>query len=83
MKFYKVTHYAVQVKYNMPFDLLDNEDFYDMARAKQDKGVDCFEDEEILPEHEALALDGKIFVDNNFPCSHIATVSWSYITGEA
>lgn len=79
----KVNFFSVQVKYSGSFEDYSKDQLFEMAKAKQDHGVDCI-DETIEVEDDTIAkqLDGKVVIDNTYPCNKICTVGWSYIAEE-
>lgn len=78
----KVSFFSTQVKYSGDFEDYKKEDLFKMAIAKQDKGVDCFDKSENFPDTQAKWFDGRIWVDNTYPCNKIATVKWSYFDSQ-
>lgn len=75
----QVNRYSVQVKYSGDFEDYTDQEFFQMALQKCDRGVDAFDYSLEVLESEAKKLDGKVEVENAYPCNSIAVVRWSYI----
>lgn len=75
----RVNFYSTQVKYHGNLEDYTTEQLLEMAKADQDRGIDTFDHDIITDEIEARKLDGKVQIDDRYPCNKICVVSWSYI----
>ncbi len=79
----KVSFFSTQVKYSGDFEDYTKEEFLKMAIAKQDKGIDCYEETiEVVSDRIAQELATIIVVDNYYPCNKIAIVKWATIDSQ-
>ena len=78
----KVDYFRTEVNYTGRFDEYTLEDWKAKAIAKQDRGIDCFNETREETEGFAKVIDGKFLVDNKYPSNKIAVVSWAHITYE-
>ena len=74
----KVDFFSVQVKYSGSFEAHTKAYFWVLAKAKAER-VDPFDRQEEFDDDAALKLDGEVWVEDTYPCNHIATVKWAYI----
>ena len=77
----KVNFYKTEVKYTGCYDDYSWQDFFEMAKAKQDKGIDCFDRCEDIPDSKAHRIDDEVVVFDN-PCNKTVYVEWAYIVEE-
>lgn len=77
MKKVRVNFYKVEVKYSGDIEDYDIEDLYNMAIAAQERRCDFSPDEELLiPETEARALDGLVRLGSVYPSNKLCYVEW-------
>ena len=72
---YEVSFYSAEVEYSGDFTDYTEGDLFEMALAKQDRGIDCFDHLDILSEAKMKTLK-DVYVEHTYPCNKICTVSW-------
>lgn len=77
-----VDFYRVEVRYTGSFNDYSADDFFNMAQARIDQGIDPFLYSDILNDEAAEDIVNRDHIDNTYPCNKIATVRWARIHEE-